>query len=125
VVCAPSSDSTFPIGDTDVNCVATDATGNSSVGGFTVHVNGAAEQLKALRDAVSASTTGGVKSSLVADLNDALAGVAGNNAPKACGALTDFLGLVQAQSGRKINATSAQQFIDAATRIRAVIGCKK
>ncbi len=38
VACTPASGSTFPVGDTLVSCVATDAAGNSSQGSFTVTV---------------------------------------------------------------------------------------
>ena len=38
VTCTPASGSTFPLGVTPVNCVATDAAGNSATGGFTVTV---------------------------------------------------------------------------------------
>jgi hypothetical protein len=38
VVCTPASGSTFPLGGTFVNCVATDARGNAANGGFTVTV---------------------------------------------------------------------------------------
>jgi uncharacterized delta-60 repeat protein len=47
--CAPSSGSTFAIGDTQVSCTATDGHGNVGTGGFVVHVRGAVEQLAALR----------------------------------------------------------------------------
>ena len=38
VICDPSSGKIFPIGETDVLCVATDKAGNSSYGSFTVTV---------------------------------------------------------------------------------------
>jgi hypothetical protein len=38
VSCSPASGSFFPIGDTTVNCTATDASGNVASGGFQVHV---------------------------------------------------------------------------------------
>ena len=38
VTCAPASGSTFAIGNTTVNCTATDSTGHSSQGSFTVAV---------------------------------------------------------------------------------------
>ena len=50
---------------------------------------------------------------------------AAGNTNKACGALTDFVGQVQAQSGKGIATARAQQFVTDATRIKAVIGCKK
>lgn len=41
VTCTPASGSTFPVGDTLVSCVATDAAGNSSSGSFTVTITAA------------------------------------------------------------------------------------
>ncbi|HVZ73012.1 MAG TPA: PA14 domain-containing protein [Polyangia bacterium] len=38
VSCAPASGAQFPLGDTKVNCAATDATGNRSTGSFLVRV---------------------------------------------------------------------------------------
>jgi hypothetical protein len=38
-VCTPASGSAFPVGDTTVNCTATDAAGNVATGTFVVHVN--------------------------------------------------------------------------------------
>lgn len=36
--CAPASDSTFPVGDTQVSCSASDAAGNSATGSFIVTI---------------------------------------------------------------------------------------
>jgi len=44
VSCIPLSGGTFAIGTTTVNCMATDAAGNSTGGRFTVKVNGPAAQ---------------------------------------------------------------------------------
>jgi len=66
-----------------------------------------------------------IVASLTDDLNTALAGVSSGNSSKACGALTDFVGQVAAQSGKKIPTTTAQGLIASANRIKAVIGCKK
>jgi hypothetical protein len=125
VVCTPPSDSAFPMGDTSVSCVASDASGNSSSANLTVHVKTATEQLQSLKAGVSAATSGGLRTSLTGDLASALAGVSSGNTSKACGALTDFVGHVRAQSGKAIPVGTAQAFIDSATRIKAVIGCKK
>lgn len=43
--CSPASGATFGVGTTTVACTATDASGNSSNGSFTVTVLGAKEQL--------------------------------------------------------------------------------
>jgi hypothetical protein len=108
-----------------VQCTASDASGNTSSGEFTVHVNGAGEQVANLQAFVAASTSGGLRSSLGSKLQDAASSVTGGNASKACGALTDFLGLVKAQSGKGLSVSTADQLIADATRIKTVIGCKK
>jgi hypothetical protein len=60
VSCLPASGSTFPVGDTAVVCKATDASGNSATGGFTVHVTHPAPTIdgpgSAQASAVGAST---------------------------------------------------------------------
>jgi hypothetical protein len=48
VLCTPSAGSLFAIGDTRVECVATDAGGNTTDAGFLVTVLGAKEQLAQL-----------------------------------------------------------------------------
>jgi hypothetical protein len=45
VTCVPPSGSTFPIGDTTVNCTASDPSGNTNTCSFTVHVKSVSEQL--------------------------------------------------------------------------------
>jgi hypothetical protein len=125
VICGAASGSLFPVGNTVVQCTATDASGNTSSGEFIVHVNGAGQQLANLRTLVAASTTGGLRTSLGSKLQDAASAIASGNASKACGELTDFIGLVTAQSGKALSVSSADQFIADATRIKSVIGCKK
>ena len=49
IACEPPSGSTFPIGDTTVDCTAKDAAGNEARGSFTVHVSGAVEQIDQLQ----------------------------------------------------------------------------
>jgi hypothetical protein len=74
---------------------------------------------------VQSSTTGGLRNGLTSKLNDAISGLSAGNTNKACGALTDVVGQVQAQAGKSIPAETAQQFVTDATRIKAVIGCMK
>ncbi|WP_298821575.1 HYR domain-containing protein, partial [uncultured Chloroflexus sp.] len=38
VTCAPASGSVFPLGETTVSCVASDAAGNRASGSFTVTI---------------------------------------------------------------------------------------
>jgi len=56
VSCTPASGSFFPVGDTTVNCTATDASGNVASGSFQVHV------LPRLQMGVAIDPTGTVSS---------------------------------------------------------------
>ena len=49
--------------------------------------------------------------------------VAINDKAAACSGLTNFIGLVKAQSGKKLMAVQATSFIAQATNIRATLGC--
>ncbi len=48
LTCAPASGSLFAIGSTTVTCTAADASGNTTVGSFTVSVRGATAQIAGL-----------------------------------------------------------------------------
>ena len=128
VKCAPLSATIFPIGDTAVNCSATDRAGNSDAGTFTVHVKGAAEQLNELWLGVinDSRLPAHVKTALVARIQEVLARFDPSN-PRdrqlACASMSLFIALVRAHSGRTIPRTRADAFIADAVRIRAVLGC--
>jgi probable HAF family extracellular repeat protein len=72
VSCTPASGSLLAIGDTRVGCTAADGSGNSASAGFTVHVQGAAEQLAALAGATAAVGPGSSLSHKVAAARAAL-----------------------------------------------------
>jgi hypothetical protein len=65
----------------------------------------------------------GVKKGLVSKLNAALKAINANDTRTACMRLLDFINLVNAQIGKKINMTDANQLIDDATDIRTSLGC--
>lgn len=85
VSCTPASGSLFPIGDTRVACAATDSSGNTASGGFTVHVEGAAEQLTDL--AAAAGAAAGPGASLTRKLAAARAALGRGNLTATCGIL--------------------------------------
>lgn len=126
--CSPASGSTFAIGQTTVNCKATDAVGNSSSGSFTVKVLGAKEQLADLiQKVVNASQlSSAAKTLLIGKLNQLLAAFDPSNATQkqaVCLALQAFKAAVQLQAGKTITQTQAAEWIADANRIRAVLGC--
>lgn len=118
--CVPASGSTFPIGTTTVTCTATDTHGNSATASFSVHVEGAVEQLADLGDAVTGVGPG---TSLADKVKQAQTFVARNDLPDACSTLTAFVNEVEAQSGKKIPPEQAVALIASSNRIKAVLGC--
>ena len=51
-IVAPATGTVFPGGDTVVTCTATDSAGNQAQASFTVHVEGATEQIRDLVAAI-------------------------------------------------------------------------
>jgi beta propeller repeat protein len=125
LTCTSPLDATFPIGDTAVSCAAADASGNTSAPAtFTVHVRGATEQLTSLGQLVDSLTLGWwIEQSLETDINVAICAVERGHVGLACIALRVFVHQVSAQAGRGIPAGDAVLLLDAAARIRAVLGC--
>jgi hypothetical protein len=122
VTCSPSLPSLFPIGDTPVTCQATDQAGNtSSAQHFTVHVEGAAEQLTDLEHAVKGVGPG---DSLADKVQAAEIALSRRHEGLACIALAAFSIEVHALTGWSIPAAQAAQLISDATRIGNVIGCR-
>jgi hypothetical protein len=127
VSCAPPSGSTFVIGTTTVLCTATDAAGNPATGSFTVLVQAAAAQVSQLIVTVeSLNLQQGIANSLdvkleiiLTALNDAASGDTGS----VCNKLAAFINETQAQSGKKLTVSQANQLVAAAQQISAVIGC--
>jgi hypothetical protein len=122
VSCVPPSGSTFPIGTTTVICTATDASGKSSSANFQVVVQGASDQITELIEMVSGLKRG-LATSLTAKLQDALEAISGGDLNSACGSLAAFVNQVQAQAGKQLTVPQADQLIEEANQIRAVLGC--
>lgn len=125
VTCAPPSGSVFEIGDTTVNCTATDSNGNTATGAFTGHVSGAAEQLAELEQTVTGVGPG---RSLANTTQEVEASLAANQQPQACATLAAFITEVTAQTGKKIQPgtslpSQAGSLIATANRIENVLAC--
>jgi hypothetical protein len=121
VTCAPQSGTVFPIGTTAVDCAATDAAGNETAATFTVHVNGAIEQVAELRDAVrSAGVPHGLETALLAKL--AAAADALGAGDDACPHLAAFVTLVE-NAARVGHLSTADALIAGAQRVEAVLSC--
>lgn len=85
-----------------------------------VHVNGAAEQLDDLADAVAGVGPGKSLTAKVTAIQDSLAD---DDTAEACAILDDFMNEVNAQTGKKISTAVAASLIAQANGIRAALGC--
>jgi predicted dienelactone hydrolase len=124
VRCTPSSGSLFAIGDTLVECDATDAGGNTANASFVVRVLGANEQLAQLiSDVIDAtSLPAAVKTHLIATLQSFTARFDPSNPQQrraACLALRAFTTVVRFVAPP----AHAAEWIADANRIRAVLAC--
>ena len=124
IACTPPSGTAFPIGTTTVTCTAADAVGGTTSVAFVVHVRGAGEQTDELKELIERfGIHHGITRALEAKLSAALAAIEDGRDDTACNVLAAFIRQVQAQSGKKITLDQAAQLIEAADRIRAVLGC--
>jgi hypothetical protein len=128
-VCTPASGSTFAITapgkSTRVVCTATDRSGNASTGSFTIHVNGAVEQIRHL-DGMVASLPGHRLQELALRLKlaIALAGLLTGHPAIACDALRSFDNEVRAHANHLLTPAQAALLRNEVARIRAVVGCR-
>ena len=124
VLCTPSAGSPFPIGVTSVECVSTDAGGNTGSARFLVTVLGAKEQLANLIGEVVNATNlpAAVKTQLIASLRSLIAGFDPNHPLQrklACLRLTVFAGVVRYVA----RPAQAAEWIADANRIKVVLAC--
>jgi hypothetical protein len=121
VSCVPPSGSLFGIGDTTVNCSATDAAGNTQAGSFNVHVAGAAEQLSNLLAAVGGVGAG---TSLADKVETMQADLAAGDLDDLCNdLLRSWQNSIGAQAGKKIPAGTASSLQADGLRIADVLAC--
>jgi PKD repeat protein len=130
ISCDPPSGSVFPVGDTEVECSATDEAGNTGTASFTVIVNPTPSPppippqiidkiistIQNLDDNVPQS----VKTSLIAvlkEVSNILGDINPNNDESACGKLGAFINQVNAAAERRNNGTmTADQADDLRTQ---------
>jgi len=124
VNCSPASGATFPLGTTNVTCMASDPSGNRASATFHVAVLSPQIQISNLeRTLTTLALSRGTITSLLTKLNDALAAGSAGDVATACASLQDFLNETQAQAGKKISISDANTLSAAAQRIRAALGC--
>jgi hypothetical protein len=124
VRCTPPTDSAFAIGDTSVDCVATDARGNTANASFTVTILGAKEQLARLIQKVvdAANLSAPAKRRLIAALQSLTAGFDPSDPRQrtsVCLALRAFTTVVRSVA----QPAQAAEWTADANRIRAVLAC--
>ncbi len=122
--CVPVTGSLFPIGTTTVDCTATDAQGNVSTASFPVMVQDEVTQIADLITKVEGLTLSPpVSNGLISKLDAALAHLDRGKLNPACRKLDDFINQVNAQTGKALTQTEAEDLLADAQRIQAVMGC--
>ena len=124
ISCSRASGSVFPVGVSNVTCVAKDAAGNQSSASFVVTVRGAAEQLHDLIDFVGElDLSGGVGTPMLNQLQSALAAI---DKPDhvSCKKLEDFIKAATSSKARaEVSAPELEALLAQARRIQSVLGC--
>ena len=128
VTCLPASGATFPIGTSTVTCTASDASGNTTTGSFTVTVRGAGVQISRLLTEVIAASglTATQKEYLRMILERLLVGFDPNNQTHrlaACRTLGLFSIFVSVWRGLPIPPALADKWLADSRRIREVLNC--
>ena len=125
VSCGRTSGSTFPIGATTVTCTATDDSGNSVTGSFTVTVIGARAQIEDLiAQVTSLSLHNGTSQPLLSMLATALRDPGATAPEVACIKLDDFIFKLQDhKSVASISQVTIDEMIADSQRIQNVLGC--
>ena len=125
VSCTPPSGSTYAIGVTTAICTATDPSGNSTSGSFTVTVIGARAQIEALIARVTAlSLHNGTSQPLLSMLATALRDPGATAPEVACIKLDDFIfKLRDHKAVASIPQITIDEMIADSQRIQNVLGC--
>ena len=128
VTCSPASGATFPIGTTTVTCTASDASGNTTTGSFTVTVRGAGAQIQRLLNEVigASGLTPTQKEYLRTILERLLVGFDPSNQTHrwaACRTLGIFSLYVSVRRGLPIPPALADKWLADSRRIRDVLNC--
>ena len=115
----------IPVGS---SCPATDQRGVSRPQGPTCDIGAfemtAADGLTVMIHVVNSfHLAKGLQTSLDAKLTAALKAVKAGDTATACSDLSDFIGQVQAQSGKGLTTAQATQLVNEATVIRTRLGC--
>jgi hypothetical protein len=120
VSCEPASGSTFPVGTTLVNCIASDAAGNTSSRSFSVNVIGAHEQLfNLLAYVTELGLPNGTAQPLI---NQLRAAYSLDGSASACKKMSDFISMVE-KKGSSLSSTEIEVVVTESTRIMDAMGC--
>jgi len=117
VTCSPTSGTTFTITTTPVTCTATDASGNSAQSTFNVTVQDTTQSLISLINGAGCVNKSGVANALVAKASAAQDAIDRGNIKAATNILEALKHQVEAQSGKGIDTSCANDLLTAATAI--------
>ncbi len=122
VACVPAPGTLFPLGETTVECTATDESGNSSAGSFLVTV----EVGPATFDGFAAlvedlELPGGTGRSILAKIDAAQAFFGAGDIDGAVSKLRDVIRFANAQYGKKLTPLETETIIEAASALIAAI----
>jgi hypothetical protein len=124
---APKGSNLFPINptgvSTEVACTAADAAGNTANKTFTVHVQGAGEQVEGLIVTLNSWSLKALGMSLRDKLTTVKRMLAMSKTRQACENIVVFLSQVDTQDGKGLQGWQAWELRTTAQRIQAVIGC--
>jgi N-acetylneuraminic acid mutarotase len=122
VSCSPTSGTRYAIGITATNCIATDGSGNTASGTFSVTVLGAPQQIANLLEYIKGMAIPEPhRTQLIDGLQTVLTNV--RTARYACPAFDSFIKAVRAKTPAYIPPDKSANVIADALRIKAVIGC--
>ena len=130
VVCVPASESTFAVGQTTVNCTATDHAGNQSHASFTITVNAqtgqptAAQLIVALINKLRADLKlTALSDPLAARLQDVATQLVQQKPKVACRTMDLFIVGVKLLPSKYLTTAQKNDLVADANHIKAVIGC--
>jgi len=120
VTCNPTSGSFFATGTTSVTCSSTDTHGNTGTASFTVTVLTPQQTLSNL-----AGMTGAVGFQQATNLlQSALASLARGSLISACNQISAFRNQVRAQTGKSLDASTANSLLTSAASAQAALACR-
>ena len=120
------NDITFCSGQFRVVYAKPGAAGDADIHAFTFQLpESPSDEIEVVLDVVvSFDLPDGIQNSLITKLQNALDALEAGDTASACSSLRTFISGVQAQSGKKITTSQADQLINFANQIKQTLGCQ-